>query len=314
MRGPTNIVEAAGGGPLSRMLSSDAIQGAIMGGLPPWIDPAQFMRIAVSAFGDAAFDGISPAEKTRAVLKCAEIGLLPGAAQHIAFIPRGKKLQPEVMFRGYVYLAEQLPHVTKVTPHVVHTSDPFSAVQVGPNRWEVTEHGRADGDPFASRPFRYRKGISAKDTGLRGCYIQIDYVDGTTGYHVIPGDRVLANMAASRTDSISSKWPERFFRKTAIRAAWADGIFSSSDAAIVDRAAKLRALDMEPAPRVSAPPAFGYDPATGEITEPPADVEAIEPDAAAEDASDCAIDDVEFDSPEMTEDGILIPAGVGVAS
>lgn len=296
-----DILMRAGDGPLSRTLHSDAIASTIIAGLPSWLDPDQFRRVCVSAFADDALAGVSPREQLRAVLKCAELGILPGASGHIAFIPRGQKLHAEVMFRGYIYLAEQLPHVRKVSAHVVHESDVFEAEEVGPDKWDVRRHGRADGDPFAVREFNYRKGIALAKTGLRGVYVKIEHVDGSISYHVIPGDRVLHNMAASKTDSVSSKYPERFFRKTAIRAAWADGVFTGSNDEIVARGMALRQFDIEldvrpSRPAVAAPSMLtlaaetvadeptDHDPETGEVT---TDV---------------------VDLPEYTEDGMLIPA------
>ena len=265
----TDILRAAGDQPLSRALHSEAIASTIIAGLPEHMDPDQFRRVCVAAFADPAFSGVPDREKLKAVLKCAEVGLYPGAQGHIAFVPRGKALHAEVMFRGYVYLAEQLPHIAKVTPHLVHTSDPFAVRQIGPDAWEVIEHGRANNDPLAAREWRYKKGIKLADTGLRGGYVRIEHVDGSTAYHIIPGARILANMAASRTDSISSRWPERFFRKTVIRAAWQDGVFSTSDERIAARAVKLREFDLEPEPVTRAPSMLDVVAAVDEAKEPP---------------------------------------------
>jgi len=297
----TDILKAAGDGPLSRTLHSEAIASTIIAGLPAWLDPYQFRRTCVAAFADDAFAGIHPREQLRAVLKCAELGVLPGAHGHIAFIPRGGKLHAEIMFRGYVYLAEQQEHIRKVTPHVVHTSDPFTATEIAPNQWRVDSHGRQGDDPFGSRSFAYKKNIKLDATGLRGVYLQIDHVDGSTVYHVIPGDRILRNMAASRTDSISSRYPERFFRKTGIRAAWADGVFSGGNDEITARGLAMREMDIgadtsRPAAvrapsmldhAVEVPP---HDEDTGEVIEVEAETVIVEID----------------DGPELDENGDII--------
>lgn len=224
------------------LINHPQVQRTIFEQLPQWVDPGIFTTAVTNVFLDSTIARFSDGAKMAAIAKCASLGLYPGPQDHVYLVPRKGELTVQVGYKGYAYLARQAPGVADVTVHLVHADDDIELAQDGPDRWKVVKHTR---DPFHFRDWSYAKGMPLEKTGLRGAYVRKVMADGTAQTHFITGGRILKNLSCAQTDSIARKWPDRFFRKTAIRAAWADGFFHGGSDAIEHAGAVLRQHDME---------------------------------------------------------------------
>lgn len=229
------------GGALA-LLNDPRVQSSIIERLPHWVDQGVFMTAALDVFNDPKLRSVPNGSKLRALATCASLGLYPGPQSHVYIVPRGGEITVQVGYKGFAYIARQQTGVSDVTVHLVHETDDIELRQVGPEAWIVESHER---DPFTQREWKYNRGIGLDGTGLRGAYVVKHLDDGTTKTHFVPGGRIIQNMRCAQTDSIAKKWPERFFRKTAIRAAWADEFFFGGADELNAAGAAARLHDME---------------------------------------------------------------------
>ena len=234
-------ITTSNGGALA-LLNDERVRETVLSNLPDWVDRRLFVTAALDVFNDRKLQRYPASVKLRALATCASFGLYPGQQEHVYLVPRGQELTVQVGFRGYAFLARQQDGVSDVTVHLVHTGDVFEVESTGPDAWRVAKHDR---DPLVQRYFRFKKGIKLSDTGLRGAYIIKHLDDGSLDTWFIPGQRLLDNLSCAQTDAIAKKWPERFYRKTAMRAAWADEFFVGSTHGINDAGARLRRHDIQ---------------------------------------------------------------------
>jgi recombinational DNA repair protein RecT len=183
----------------------------------------QFTAAALDTFGRPEFSRFDTAAKVQAIVRFAVLGLYPGPQAHAYVIPRGPSLDVMPGFRGYQYLAEQLPGVARVTAHIVHTSDEFKVATVGVDEYVVLQHSYDPLPPSGGRVFTY------PDKGVKGAYVKMQMMDKSVRFHFCTVDYINKARGCAQTQKVWKDWFEQMVLKTAIRSARNRGFFSGDE-------------------------------------------------------------------------------------
>ena len=255
------IAKSGGSDRLGLALASVKMREMVLGGLASWVDEKAFTSACLEAFGKPEFAKFDTAAKVRAVMRFAVLGLYPGPQDHAYVIPRGRNLDVMPGFRGFVYLARQLPGVQDITAHLVHTTDEFQVKPVGPDEYRVITHEYDPLPPAGGRWFRHPSEVKGEleKTGLRGAYVKLTMKDGAVRFHFVPLDTLMQNMNCAQTQRVYQQWFAQMMLKTAVRDAHARGFLHGSDE--VERRMSLAAREDDLA--------LGNDPDTVEAEESP---------------------------------------------
>lgn len=256
----TQLAERPTDDRLSTQLASDWGQQNITCHLAGWQEPKTFLGLALSVFAHKDYGRFPMGEKLRAVQQFALLGLMPGPENHAYVIPRGSQLDVMPGYKGFLYLAQQQPGVRQISVHLVHAGDTFEVENIGPDKFAVSEHRY---DVFGDRPFVHpSKAGNSRDpakTGLRGGYCRKEMDDGRVLYHFVPAHRIHSNLDAAQTKNVATRWPDRMYRKTVVRACEADDFFGG-DPDVVRALKRLNEADND---------AMGNDPNRGGDDEKP---------------------------------------------
>ena len=306
------LAKANGSDRLGTALASPKMRDMVLGGLASWVDERQFTSACLEAFGTPDYAKFDTAAKVRAVMRFAVLGLYPGPQNHAYVIPRGRSLDVMPGFRGFVYLARQLPGVQDITAHLVHSTDEFKVQTIGPDEYQVITHEYDPLPPSGGRMFRHPSEVKGdiQKTGLRGAYVKLTMKGGAVRFHFITLDSLMRNMDCAQTQRVYQQWFAQMMLKTAIRDAHSRGFLHGSDEVEAklsllareddealgndpgkdddgeDRSPTERLAAMLTSPEEEESPEWTMDPETGEDVWEAKEQPLLDPECAADDQSD----------------------------
>lgn len=174
--------------------------------LPSHLDDAQWLRLAEGllrrdpALARVAID--NPASFFAALLECARLGLVPGDTYHL--LPFGRDVVGVVDYQGEIELMYRAGVVTAIVCEVVYADDRFSY------------------RPGDERPDHRPDWFATSRGEMLGVYAYARLKGGGTSAVVVLGKNDIEQIkavskTARRSDSPWQQWPDRMWRKTAIK-------------------------------------------------------------------------------------------------
>ncbi|MFH1568505.1 MAG: recombinase RecT [Gemmatimonadota bacterium] len=197
------------------------IEGALMG----LVSVETFLaQCVIAATSQPEVLDCGPQQMLSAILRCAQLGLMPGPLEHVALVPHKGKIVVRPQWQGLKALMERHPDVAEVTAVLVHVSDTFRIV-----------NGRVEHeyDPLGpERVFIHPSDRNGKPPGLKGGYVTIRYADGSLGnppHGFIRESEIEKRRLCSEVPDLYQrggagpwrKWYEEMSIKTVIRHAFA---------------------------------------------------------------------------------------------
>jgi len=167
--------------------------------------------VQVAATNNPKILQCSPTSLVKAMLKCAALQLMPDDGQdHVHLIPYNGELQVQLGFRGLIELTERSGKVRKLEADVVY-QDEIDRKLFSFRR-----------SPFAVRHEGALDARRSNPEELRAAYAWVELRSGGVVGVVLTRDEVLKAKSkaqgTSRSDSPWKQWPDRMWRKTAIKA------------------------------------------------------------------------------------------------
>ena len=227
---------------VDHQLQTPAIQQAIEGQLGSLMDSDAFKAAAISFLTEAArkpeWVGVHPASVVDVIVQCAQMALpLGDSLGYVYAIPYSinrqggtvRELKAMVSAKGFKALMERAPNVIMVRAELVHVRDEFSYHNgVVNHQFDPFDDDRVFLNPESTLEGEPNAGM---DHGLRGGYLEIHYLGGKVGYHVVSFRKIDKNRLVSENPYKRQgsrgfwmgpwgKWYREMALKTIYRDAW----------------------------------------------------------------------------------------------
>lgn len=186
----------------------------VSAGFAPWMDRANFAGQCAIVAGDSSMRNADPESMVKALLKCGQMGLVPGPARHVSLILDSKgQIQVRPEFRGWQYVWEQAGW--EVTAHIVHNNDTLEIEAVGPDEFTVLRH---EYDPFGDR--------TITDKTIKGGYVKgKNRQTGEVKFGFVPLAKILSSRSKAQTQNIWNAHFAEMVQKTLVHVAASRGWF-----------------------------------------------------------------------------------------
>lgn len=194
--------------------ANELVSQQVSAGFAPWMDRTNFAGQCAIVAGDSTMRNADPESMVKALLKCGQMGLIPGPARHVSLILDGKgmiQVRPE--FRGWQYVWEQAGW--EVTAHIVHNNDTLEIEAIGPDEFTVKRH---EYDPFGDR--------TVTDKTIKGGYVKgRNRQTGEVKFGFVPLAKILSSRSKAQTQNIWNAHFAEMVQKTLVHVAASRGWF-----------------------------------------------------------------------------------------